>query len=491
MDATISHSVAASSFGCEDYILWTITPEVFGQQLLDTTKRYARFLKDSGFAKSHSEGMETFSRAAGLPNWHALQTLAQGIVDDFNPEVHWPRPRGGELRIRPLATTIPFLTTAAKDCPPTPQERAGLEHAAAQLSLVCGCPKEKLLDMLGRMNGSDSWEQLLRRTPQEATGPLYAFTVDDEGNGRFDWSDACEVLVEQQDDLFQHYDSRTKQEQKAFQSQLAEVLARRPDFLEGLLAKAEILRYTHDNGKMGKIYADAIAQADALIPAGFKGEVPWLYVSNRFYHRLLYGNMVWHAHRDHHAKAISLARRQLRLNKNDNLGVRLWLPVLLSASSQTEAADKACLKISRGEMTDSGIELVKALCHYVNGRLQQAAESLYIALFMFPSFRHVIKVDFEALEESMNAKEKRRTVIPDPEQMIDQYVSVTACHPGLAEVFSGWLDMPGVVAAENKLEAQFHANWRNPSASIETWQRSLKLKAIELSLAAATQSANL
>ena len=112
--------------------------------------------------------------------------------------------------------------------------------------------------MLGRMNGSDSWEKLLRRTPLEGTDPLYAFTIDHAGTGRFDWSDACGALVEQQDDLFQQYNSRTKQEQKAFQSQLAEVLARRPDFLEGLLAKAEILRYTPDNAKMGKIYADAI-----------------------------------------------------------------------------------------------------------------------------------------------------------------------------------------------------------------------------------------
>lgn len=490
MDSDLDFSMAARAFGCRDYFMWTIAPEVFGKQLLEATKRYGRFLNDSGLAKSHSDALEKVARAAGLPNWHALHTLTQGLIDDFNPDKHWPRPKGGGARIRPLAAAMLFLTRTSQDCPPTPEERAGLERVAAQLATACECPTATALDILGRMNGADSWEKLLRRTPQEAVGPLYTFSVAEDGEGNFNESAACRALIEQQNALFQDYHSRPKDQQQDFQQLLGDVLGRRPDFLEGLLAKAEVMRYTPQQRHMGKVYSDAIRQADALIPAGFKGKITWYRPSNRFYHRLLYRHMVWRAHKDQHVKAIALARRQLRLNKDDNLGVRMWLPILLSADSQNEAADKACAKMVQDGYTDAGVELVRAICHFVNGRYQQSAESFYLALFVYPPFRHVISVDFDALYESLNADQNLRTRSPDPETMIDQYVSVTACHPSLEESFSKWLKMPGVTAAESLLAAEFQANWRTPDGSIANWDRSVKRIARDLSKAIGVKRAD-
>lgn len=53
-----------------------------------------------------------------------------------------------------------------------------------------------------------------------------------------------------------------------------------------------------------------------------------------------------------------------------------------------------------------------------------------------------------------------------------------------------WLDMQGVATSESQLAAEFHANWRKPSGSLENWDRRLKHAAKELSLAIGAQHVN-
>ena len=196
--------------------------------------------------------------------------------------------------------------------------------------------------------------------------------------------------------------------------------------------------------------------------------------------------MVWHSHQGHTAKAVALARRQLRLNKDDNLGVRLWLPVLLVADGQFEAADKACKKMTLGDAyVDAGMELVKAICHFANQRLQQSAESLYLSVFMYPPMRHVISVDFNALSDAVNDKRSRRMVSPDAETMVDQYVSAAMRTRGLEHTFERWLARPAVALAEAALAHEFHANWRQPNGSISKWEAEVKSRAELLSKAVA------
>lgn len=270
MDYTIED--AARAAGCRGYFAWAITPELFAAQLLSAVKRYSRFLKSEGVATSHSDALEKVARASGFPNWHALQTVIQGVIDDFNTEVHWPRPPGGGVRIKPLASAIHFMVEIGADSTPTAEEQVGLQKAANQLAQSCNYPSSSILDMIGKMNGADSWEKLLNRRPEDATAPLCSFSFDDLGNGVFRQSRACIELVERQDNLFQDYHSRSRSEQSAFEVQLNEVLSKRPDFIEGLLAKTEIIRYPTDEN-LGKLFSDAIGQADKLIPAGFKGQI--------------------------------------------------------------------------------------------------------------------------------------------------------------------------------------------------------------------------
>ena len=493
MDNEISN--AAHSAGCTDYFLWEIYPDHFAKPLMVAVKRYARFLKDSGLVKSHSEALETVARAAGFAHWHAFHTVVQGLSEGVNAEdaeVHHPsHPRtdgAGRKSIKALIRAFVFLVQASPDCPPSPEEQAGLSKAAAQIAQACGSPIEPVQDMIGRMNGSDTWDKLLARRPEQATGPLYGFHVNAfDGSGQFVFSSACYGLIRQQDVLFQGFDSRPPSQQREFEAQLDRVLGARPDFLEGLLAKADVMRCRPGPGlsrQRGRIYSDAISKADDLMPKGFRGELSWLSLTNRFYHRLLYAAMVWHSHEGHTAKAIALARRQLRFNKNDNLGIRLWLVVLLAADGQAQAADKAREPMMINDVTDAGFELVNAICHFANGRLQQSAESLYLAVFMYPPTRHVISDDWGALGKSVNDRQDRRTIAPDAQTMVDQYVSASMQLDGLEQTFERWLERPAVAVAEKALAREFHANWQRPEGTMAKWEVGVKRRAALLSLSA-------
>lgn len=67
------------------------------------------------------------------------------------------------------------------------------------------------------------------------------------------------------------------------------------------------------------------------IPKGFRGRIEWSSVDNRFYHRLLYALMVEEARAHRFGRALALARKQLRLNPRDNLGIRGWIDTLEAA----------------------------------------------------------------------------------------------------------------------------------------------------------------
>lgn len=484
MDQSISD--AAHSVGCSDYVTWLVAPDHFAKPLMGAAKRYARFLKESALVKSHNEGLETVAKAAGFPHWHAFHSIVQGLLNALDPEGNWPRSEDGREPFKPLVPAFVFMVQAPPDCPPTPAQQLGLTKAATQLAQACDSQLDPILDMIGRMNGADSWGKLLTRKPEEAKGPLYGFQVDEDGNGQFVISSACAALIDEQDELFQGFNSRPQSQQREFEIQLARVLEARPDFLEGLLAKAEVLSFKPGLlNRQGKIYADAIKRANQLIPVGFKGEIAWGYLNNRFYHRLLYAAMVWHSHKGHTAKAVALARRQLRLNRADNLGVRLWLPILLVADGQATAADKASMKMNPDDdCTDAGIELVNAICHYANGRLQQSAEALYLSVFMYPPVRHVISVDFAALDESANDRQSSRTIIPDAQTMLSQYVSVAMQLETLELTFERWLRRPSVALDESALAQEFHANWRQSNGTLDKWHAELKRRASLLSKAA-------
>ena len=142
---------------------------------------------------------------------------------------------------------------------------------------------------------------------------------------------------------------------------MEDVLAAQPGFLEAGLALASM---QHDAGE-----AEAIAtlnrfikQAEVLIPSGFKGPIPWGPLGNRCYHRMLWLRFKMYQEADDLKSGVRLARKQLRLNPTDNLGLRYVLPLLLLQQGDPVAAKRATKELA-GEagMTAAAI---RAFCEY-------------------------------------------------------------------------------------------------------------------------------
>lgn len=474
---------AASAVGCTDYFSWAIFPSRFAKKLMASAKRYARFLKNSGLVKNHNQALETVAKAAGLAHWHAFQTVTQGLIDASQPDGHSPTSTASLETINKLIPAFVFLVKTQPECALCEHEQAGLRKAAAQLARACDRPIDPILDMIARMNGADTWDKLLARRPEQATEPLYEFNIDENGDGCFAISRACFELNEQQDELLYEFHSRPLSEQREIEEQLDHVLDAQPDFLEGLLAKAQLLHYRPEFRRQeGKILKSAINKAEELLPKRFKGLISWHDLPNRFYHRLLYSAMVWHSHEGHTAKALTLARRQLRLNKRDNLGVRMWLPVLLIADGQEGAADKACKKMTLDHVNrHAGFQLINAICHFANGRYQQSAEALYLSIFMYPPMKQVLSLDRAAIVGALNDPQARRIVSPDAETLTEQYVTASMQVVGLGRSFDQWLVHPAVAQAESDLASEFQANYRQPNGSLIQWDTEVKKRALILS----------
>jgi len=197
---------------------------------------------------------------------------------------------------------------------------------------------------LAMLQGADSWEVLTKRKPEESKKPLYTFHYD-RHRGTFEWSDACVVLVEKMDSMWQNYEDIPQENQELAAELITNKVAKRPDFLEGCLALATIQKIEGRLEKARESYREGIKRAEALIPKEYKGPIDWLYTENRFYHRLLYNYMLWCAEYGKIVSAIKLARKQLRLNPGDNLGVHISLPIMLAADGQHASAERAMRRL--------------------------------------------------------------------------------------------------------------------------------------------------
>ncbi|MGP1691333.1 MAG: hypothetical protein ACTS6O_02385 [Giesbergeria sp.] len=471
---------------------FTQHPDFYAARLLDDCRQYARFLKKSGITASLSDGLEKVARAAGHPNWHALHSLAKTF--------HLVRPNGSRPPIDSLVSALPFMARTRVDCAPSDEEAANFSTVGRKLAYICGVSEIAILDMIGNMNGADSWAYLIARKPEDSTEALYQFKINSRGQGQFVESSACKLLIQRLDDLTgEGYQYLSEQESSEFDSYLSKVLNAKPDFLEGLLGKAESLRFQPEKRTLrGRLLTDAVRQANALIPADYNAGISWYDLPNRMYLRLLHAAMAWHADSipygaTHESKAITLARRQLKLNPSDNLGVRYWLPILLSVNEKITAADKAIVALSETNntihSTHAHTAFVQAVCHFANKRYLDSAESLYIALFTFPPLRHIVRMDFRALEKSIGDKDDRRGVIPSMDAILDQYVCATSIDY-LEAAFNAWLYLPEVEASEAELKGYYQDRSPPLDASLNRWEERVRSIAKALAPVALTAMEN-
>ena len=402
---------AAHAVGVGDPATFAVAPDVMAKRLLDAAKRHARFLEDHFSSVGHREMLEHVAKSAGFSNWHAFQTLTTDILERYTPGQYGVRPTEPGSLFEPFVPALPLLIRVAPDLSPNSEQLAGMQSITQRLSDSLGSALA-VKNVLAKLNGSDTWALLLARKPENSTKPLYEFCFDGD-HGVFWWTPACAALVEQMDRLWQRYSDRPSSEKKRARRYIENIVAKRPDFLEGWLALATIEELDGRDEIVGSIYEAAIQKADALIPSEFKGTVSWLDIENRFFHRLLYGYMRWNIRHAQFVTATKLARRQLKLNPEDNLGVRIDLPLLFAVVGKTSSSIAAMRKLTRPDaILDGHVLLIMSLCHLLNGDTQKGQRLFLNALFELPALRPLLS---EQRIPDMHDADWRwhRGVIPD------------------------------------------------------------------------------
>jgi tetratricopeptide (TPR) repeat protein len=430
-------------------------PGLIGEHVAYQTKRCARFVRRA-LAIGHGQALEKVARAAGFPDWHALQTAAKrasetcDALSGANPD---QRLELANKQFDLFAKGLPLLVHVRAELPPDENVRAVLEAFSESLSGALDVPPHRARDIVAHMFGSDTWRELCERDPVDAKEPLYIF---DPEWGTFNWSDACQALVDAQDAYFQTDAPRSEAEDDACFKQISRMCRRRPDFLEGLLALAFELERRGGVTAAGRCYRDAIRQADALIGT-YRGKIAWNSTTNRFYHRLLYGFMGWSAYRGHFKQAVRLARRQLRLNPTDNLGIRYELPVLLTADGQDDAAHRSLTKLRAEEHAGlPHVHLVRSLCLMATAPTDGGVEEFLRALFLFPYLRTLV-LDGTYPDTFFSDLSGSRGVIPDCSTIVFLFDILFRSHPMVERVYRAILNDPDVGHAEAQLEASYRA----------------------------------
>lgn len=447
MNSQLDFMAAARSVGVNDQTpLYLVHPHRLGDALLTAAKRHARFLETASPSLGHRKMLEVVAKAAGFPDWHSFHTLTTRMIQEYEPPMRGSVPKAPLSLFEAVVPSLPLLIQVREDCAPSQQELHGMKALGKRLAEVMGEPAPKVLDILARLQGADSMAQLCNRNPEDSSHPLYTFALDFD-QGIFRWSPACANLVEKMDELWPSYEKRSKTEQHQARSFITAVVAKRPDFLEGLLALATIEELDGHPKKAGPLFEQAIKQADSLILSGFKGQIVWMRMENRFYLRLLYNHMRWHMRYGQLAKAINLARRQLKLNPDDNLGVRLDLPVLLTANKQYDSAKAPLRRLQRTTAPNDGDSLlVQSQCHIAAGRVGQGQALFLRALFALPALRPGI---LELRIPDMYDKRWHRGIIPDLTTLWGRYETIHSTHPGIETIFNRILQDKTVIEMES------------------------------------------
>lgn len=333
-------------------------PAEIATLMTERIKLTAKFLARVAGA-GHSETLEVVSQALIFPSWHHLSAhllMPQTLANHGLP-ARWL----DSLSYAALLLAKPKLDLALPATQLTAFERLG-----EKLSMLADVPIQRVLDgVCAALCAGKSWQEVQTRNSLKTTHSLYTFVLDeaDGSAGYFEWSPALHELVEELDDQWQGYDEFTKPEQKRARRWVENALAAQPGFLEAGLALAQ-MQYDADEPEATATLDRFIRQAEALIPKGFKGQIVWSQLGNRCYHRMLWLRMTMQKARGNWKSVVRLARKQLKLNPSDNLGVRFVLPLTLLVDGDYEAAKKATKGLAGEGMTAS---VVRAFCEYAVG----------------------------------------------------------------------------------------------------------------------------
>lgn len=427
-------------------------PFVFGEDILESAKRHARFINKAFPSFGYRKHLENVAKASGFADWYSFEKLASSLIALNNPIKRMSGLDTDSNIFTPFVHALPLLIKIPKDTKPTKQAINGLTLFGKSLMAELGIADDSIMDVLAKLQGSDSWHKLVTTDPANTRNPLYTFEVTDDGaTGTFEWSPACDALVDDLDDKWQGYSDFNDRDKKSAKKYVQVLIGKRPDFLEGLLAFASMHDIDGDISKAHYYFSNALAAAENLIPADFKGEIPWGYVENRFYHRILYNYMIlcgWEGDLD---KAIKLAKRQFKFNPGDNLGLRIHIPILLAANKQYKQSITSLKKISSpGDFEDAHIKLAKAICLLLAGNQLKALENFFNSVFLLPA---LVPVLLEHRVPDMKGRIWHRGVIPDFETLFFHLAMISKTHPQIGILLRKIVSDPDVNDSFKKCDA--------------------------------------
>ena len=400
---------------------------------------------------AHSLALDKVSQALRFPAWHHLSAhLARAEAWAAGPPVGW----------LDALQAAPVLLPAHDDEVALPAGHLqALEQFGAALAMLTDAPLQQVQDdVLARLYGGQRWIKVRQRHPLKATRPLYSFQVHPQGaegdgpEGVFQVSAACAELVEELDEVWQGYREFTAVHKRQARRWVDQALAAQPGFLEAGLALAS-MQHTAKDPAAAVTVGHWVKQAEALVPKGFKGTMPWGHVDNRFYHRLLWLQMTIGSEWGDLPLATRAARKQLRLNPRDNLGVREVLPGLLLRQGQVDAARRS-LKHLAGEV-GLGASALRSFVAFAAGEVRLYRRELALALFTLPWLRAML---LGSKAGALAAGETGfRQVRPDLELLLDFAWPAYDAVPGLRAATERLLGEAKVVEAERVLLAQWRA----------------------------------
>lgn len=469
---TFDRAAQSLDIGVESFWFNQYPAEQAGK--LEARVKMAAKLLGKASGLQHSQALDAVAQALRFPAWHHL-TAHLGRAAGFKPG---SLPSGW---LDALSATVVLTLVPEDDVTLPAAQLDAFEAFGEALAMLTDSPKQRVLDgVSAALCGGKSWHEVRNRSPLNAVEPLYRFNVleqDAEGGvgGCFELSPACEQLVEELDARWQGYDDFTQPQKKRARTWVESVLLAQPGFLEGGLALAWMQRDAKEDEAV-KTAARFVRAADALIPKGFKGRILWGHIGNRFYHRLLWLQMGLSHEQGASEAAAKVARKLLRLNPGDNLGVRYIQPFLQLEQGEVAAALRALKAIA----DEPGLTAAatRAFVGFAKDDLELFRREMVTALFTLPVMRSFLLNDPSALPPGESGY---RSVQPDMETFAEFAWPSYTIVPGLRKACLALLAEPAVREAERELATYWEGYWvarHKPGAartgSAEEWQKLLE-----------------
>ncbi|HEJ4408014.1 TPA: hypothetical protein SL557_000297 [Pseudomonas aeruginosa] len=424
-----------------------VNPSPSSKALLERIKDCARMLSKAG-SLQRTKALECMAGALGFPNWHTLNAHLTK-PDSFSGEIsnNW---------LDRLKHSIILMVDTPPDLALPASQIAAFKELAEKLSRLSECPVDTILDKVcAGLCGASNWLSVETRSPLQTTEPLYRFEIDriEPNSGRFIESPACAQLIDELGSIYQ--DATTDDEIRKARIWIEKTLVRQPGFLEAGLCLAQIHYDTNDGDlRLALNTIDRfIKQAEALIPTGYRGRIPWSWVSNRFYHRMLWLRMSIYQQAGWMREALKGARKQLRLNPRDNLGVRYIYPLMLL---ETEQYDKALKAARLSKESGHQVAWIRSFCFYATGNKTQFIKELTTALFDLPVLREILLDGAEEVAE----EDRYRGVIPSMDVLFQYARPAYLSVPGLTKACIEFLSEPIVKQAETELTEYWRGFWQ-------------------------------